>query len=95
MTILLSRVSGVNSRIEQFFTSEGRLISIPARSAKRLAVLHRMASVFQPGMKYPEKQLNEMIAEFHPDTAAIRRYMIENGILERDATSTYWLAESR
>ena len=31
--------------------------------------------------------LNTIIAKFHDDTAAIRRYMIEYGILERDTES--------
>ncbi|TRZ84571.1 MAG: DUF2087 domain-containing protein, partial [Streptomycetaceae bacterium] len=29
---------------------------------------------------------------FHPDTAAIRRHMIEYGILERDSESVYWVS---
>jgi hypothetical protein len=41
--------------------------------------------------KYPEKELNTIIAKYHDDTAAIRRHMIEYGILERDAESVYWV----
>jgi hypothetical protein len=37
-----------------------------------------------PDTKYPEKQLNEIIAKYHPDTTGLRRHMIEYGILERD-----------
>ena len=83
----------MTERIEQFFDADGRLISIPARHGKRVAVLQRIASGLQAGTRYPEKALNDHIAQFHADTAAIRRYMIEQGILERDnATSSYWLA---
>jgi len=42
-----------------------------------------------PDTKYPEKQLNEIIAKFHPVTAALHRHMIEYGILERDRESVY------
>jgi hypothetical protein len=45
-----------------------------------------------PDTMYPEKQLNEIIAKYHPDTAALRRYMIEFGILERDGASVYWVS---
>jgi hypothetical protein len=45
-----------------------------------------------PATKYPEKELNAIIAKYHHDTADIRRHMIEYGILERDAESVYWLA---
>ena len=43
--------------------------------------------------KYPEKELNAIIAKYHHDTAAIRRHMIEFGILERDGYSVYWVIE--
>lgn len=82
----------MTEKIEQFFNPDGTLISIPAKPAKRLAVLHRIAQEFSPGDKYPEKELNAIIAKYHDDTAAIRRYMIENRILERDSASVYWLA---
>jgi hypothetical protein len=42
--------------------------------------------------KYPEKELNAIIAKYHDDSAAIRRHMIEYGILERDAESVYWVS---
>ena len=38
-----------------------------------------------------ENQINEITLNFHEDTAAIRRYMIEYGILDRDNKSNYWL----
>ena len=79
------------SQIEQFFRPDGTLISIPAKSGKRIAVLEHIASELSPGAKYPEKELNLVIAKYHDDTAAIRRYMIEYGILERDSESVYWL----
>jgi hypothetical protein len=57
--------------------------------AKKLAVLRHIASDLSPDTKYPEKQLNEIIAKYHDDTAALRRQMIEYGILERDGESVY------
>jgi hypothetical protein len=82
------------SQIDQFFRPDGTLISIPAKSVKRIAVLHHIASDLSPDTKYPEKDLNLIIAKYHDDTAAIRRYMIEYGILERDSESVYWLRAS-
>jgi hypothetical protein len=45
-----------------------------------------------PTTSYPENELNAIIAKYHNDTAAIRRHMIEYGILERDAESVYWVS---
>ena len=80
------------SQIEQFFRPDGTLMTIPVKSAKKIAVLHRIAEDLAPNVRYPEKELNAIIAKFHDDTAAIRRYMIEYGILERDVESVYWLS---
>ena len=78
-------------QIDQFFRPDGTLISIPAKAAKRVAVLKFIASKLSHDTEYPEKELNTIIAKFHDDTAAIRRYMIEYGILERDRGSVYWV----
>ena len=80
--------------IDQFFAPDGTLISIPVKAAKKIAVLKEIAKKLSPGTKYPEKELNAVIATYHPDTAAIRRHMIEYGILERDGGSVYWVVKS-
>jgi hypothetical protein len=82
----------MSKQVDQFFRADGTLISIPAKSAKKIAVLNVIASKLSPDTKYPEKELNAIIANFHDDTAAIRRYMIEYRILERDKASVYWLS---
>jgi len=78
--------------VAQFFKSDGTLTHIPARAKKKVAVLQQIALGFEPGVKYPEKEVNQIISRFHPDTAAIRRHMIEYKILVRDSASVYWLA---
>ena len=81
----------MTEEIDQFFNPDGTLISIPVKSAKKIAVLLHIAQELSPTTKYPEKELNAIIAKYHEDTAAIRRYMIEYGILERDGESIYWV----
>jgi hypothetical protein len=80
------------SQIDQFFRPDGTLIAIPVKSTKKIAVLQHIAKELSPAEKYPEKVLNLIIAKYHDDTAAIRRYMIEYGILDRDSESVYWLS---
>jgi len=81
----------MSEQIDQFFRANGTLISIPVKSQKKIAVLRHIVAELSPDTKYPEKQLNEIIARFHPDTAALRRHMIEYGILERNGESVYWV----
>jgi hypothetical protein len=82
----------MTEQIDQFFNPDGTLIAIPVKSAKKFAVLLHIARDLSPTTKYPEKELNEIIGKYHPDTAALRRYMIEYGILERDGKSVYWVS---
>jgi hypothetical protein len=84
----------MSEQIDQFFRPDGTLISIPVKPAKKIAVLQHIVSELSPDTKYPEKQLNLIIAKYHEDTAALRRYMIEYGILERDGESVYWVVKS-
>ena len=71
-----------------------RITDTPDLNSLRLAVLRHIASDLSPDTKYPAKQLNAIIAKYHDDTAAIRRHMIEYGILERDVESVYWVSKS-
>ena len=89
-----SKFEFMSEHIDQFFRADGTLVSIPVKSNKKIAVLRHIAAELSLDTKYPEKQLNEIIAKFHPDTAAIRRHMIEYGILERNSESVYWVSVS-
>jgi hypothetical protein len=45
--------------------------------------------IFEPGQRYPEKQVNELLRRYHDDTASLRRYMVDNQLLARDK-GEYW-----
>ncbi|TFV92468.1 DUF2087 domain-containing protein [Blastococcus sp. CT_GayMR20] len=71
------------------FVRDGRLVSIPAQHSKRLLVLHHLVRVFEPGVRYPEREVNALLAVWHPDVAALRRYLVDEGLLTREA-GVYW-----
>lgn len=75
-----------------FMRADGTLKSLPTQHKKLLAVLHFLAQEFQPGQKYPEKQVNIMLATRYPDAATLRRYLVDNGLLAR-ASGVYWRVE--
>jgi hypothetical protein len=72
-----------------FLDAHGRLHTIPTKHSKLLVVLDFLAQRFEPGLKYPEARVNEILGDFHPDYAALRRYLVENGFLDR-ADNVYW-----
>ena len=71
------------------FVRDGRLVSIPAQRTKRLVVLDHLVRVFEPGVRYPEREVNALLAVWHPDVAALRRYLVDEGLLSREA-GLYW-----
>jgi hypothetical protein len=71
------------------FVRDGRLASIPAQHSKRRVVLEHLVRVFEPGVRYPERQVNVLLGVWHPDVAALRRYLVDEGLLTRDA-GIYW-----
>ena len=76
--------------LANFLDADGRLHTIPSKRSKLLVVLDFLAQAFEPGLRYPESRVNEILSEFHPDHAALRRYLVENGFLDRaDKASDY------
>jgi len=78
-------------RVRRAFLKDGTLVSIPMQRSKRLVVLDVLAQEFEPGKRYPEKEVNRRLRAWHPDHAALRRYLVDEGFLERDH-GEYWRA---
>ena len=76
------------------FFRNGRLTEIPGKAAKRRIVLERIASEFEPGVHYDEKEVNATVGAFFNDYASLRRYLVDEGFLDRDA-GIYWRAGGR
>ena len=78
-----------SSELLDRFLVRGRLITMPARQAKRQVVLDHIAGAFEPGVRYPEKKVNEILLTFYDDYAALRRYLIDGEFLTRE-NNMYW-----
>jgi DNA-binding transcriptional ArsR family regulator len=69
--------------LRAFFDGD-RLLSIPAQHSKRLTVLRQLAeTVFERKRKYPEKEVNQLLAVRYPDSASLRRYLVDEGFMTR------------
>jgi hypothetical protein len=76
------------------FFRDGRLTEIPAKESKRRIVLERIALEFEPGVRYDEKTVNAIVGRFFNDYASIRRYLVDEGFLSRNA-GEYWRSGGR
>ena len=75
--------------LNDFLLPDGRLIKIPAQQKKLVVVLRHLVKAFEPDRTYPEKEVNAILARVHPDTASLRRAMIEYKLMAREG-GKYW-----
>jgi hypothetical protein len=76
------------------FFRDGRLTEIPTKASKRRIVLERVALEFEPGVRYDEREVNAIVGRFFTDHAALRRHLVDEGFLDREA-GEYWRAGGR
>ena len=62
---------------------KGRLTHLPAKESPRLEVLAWLASRFDPGIDYPESEVNCRLAGHEVDYAYLRRLLVDYGFLTR------------
>jgi DNA-binding transcriptional ArsR family regulator len=72
------------AKVLRAFLVDGRLVRIPAHHKKRQFILRFLARTdFRPGEEVPEKEVNMRLALRHPDVASLRRYLVDDGYMER------------
>lgn len=74
------------------FLDGERLKEIPVSRKKRRVILDWLAGRFEPGARYPEPELNEIIKRHHPDNATLRRELIAEKLMQREG-GVYWLVD--
>ena len=79
--------------LKTFVRADGTLKSFPAQAKKFQVLLRYVLAAFEPGKRYSEKQVNNLLSRYSDDTAALRRGLIEYQLMAREVTrgsSTYW-----
>jgi len=73
-------------KVVRAFLRDGRLVSIPAKPSKRDLLLPVILDrCFPEDRGYEEKEVNMRLALLHPDVAALRRYLVDGGLMTREA----------
>jgi hypothetical protein len=74
-----------------YLKPDGTIRQLPKQPAKRQVILAYLRNAFSVGAQYSEKEVNLILARFHPDTAALRRALVDAGMLARERDgSRYW-----
>jgi predicted transcriptional regulator len=82
--------------LRNFLTPDGRIKDFPAQEKKLEVVLRYVLKSFEPGVRYSEKQVNEILLRYHADYSFIRRSLIEYRMLAREGGGgAYWLVDAQ
>jgi len=77
--------------LRDYLFEDGRLKNIPAQRKKRDVILRHIVREFEPGRRYAEAEVNEIISRFHEDYATIRREFIMRRMMDREGGGgDYW-----
>jgi hypothetical protein len=72
------------------YVRDGRISVMPAKRAARLILLDQVAQAFEPGRRYQESAVNQILKSVYDDHAALRRYLVDEQLLSRTPEGTYW-----
>jgi len=75
------------------FMPDGVLLRLPSKFEKRAVLLEVVAERFEPGRRYPEREVDAVLAELtgagESDHVTVRRYLVDHGLLGREH-GEYW-----
>jgi hypothetical protein len=81
----------VRKVLKNFLNADGSLKQIPPQGNKLLIILNFIVDAFAFDTNYTEKEVNTILRRFHVDTAALRRYLVDQGLMARESDGTrYW-----
>jgi DNA-binding transcriptional ArsR family regulator len=69
--------------LTEFLRPDGTIKDLPAAEKRFMVIVRYALRVFEPGRRYTEKEVNAALKALHPDSATLRRAMIDNRLLER------------
>jgi hypothetical protein len=74
------------------FIRDGRITAMPAKRPRRLLLLDQVAQAFEPGRRYPEPVVDEILRAVFDDHCTLRRYLVDESFLSRTTEGVYWRA---
>ena len=77
--------------LETFTDAEGRIKQFPAQRKKFEVLVRHVLKSFEHGVRYSEKQVNEILSRYNEDTAYLRRSLVDLKYMAREPDgSAYW-----
>ncbi|MEZ4590557.1 MAG: DUF2087 domain-containing protein [Chloroflexota bacterium] len=73
----------LRQRVLRHYTDGPRLKKLPENEAELREIASWLAELFESGISYPEKEVNERLLSAHPDYAEMRRLLVDCGFMTR------------
>jgi predicted transcriptional regulator len=74
-----------------FTTPEGSIKAFPVQQKKFLVLVRHVLKAFEPGVRYTEKRVNQILANYSEDTARLRRALVDHRYMAREGGGgKYW-----
>lgn len=80
---------GWERKVLQSFLDGDKIRAIPVQYKKQMVIAKWLVEKFDPGRRYPESEVNEIIKRHHNDSATWRRYFVEQQLMARE-NGVYW-----
>ena len=74
-----------------FTTPDGPIKAFPVQQKKFLVLVRHVLKAFEPGVRYTEKRVNQILANYNEDTARLRRALVDHRYMAREGGGgKYW-----
>ena len=78
-----------------FVGEDGRFVAFPAQAKKALVLVRYALRAFEPGVRYSEREVGEILRRFTDDAARVRRAFVDHGFMQRTRDgSAYWRSDA-
>ncbi len=78
--------------IGKYMNAQGQIINFPRKEKIRLVLLRKIVKLFEPGKKYNEKEVNQILIKVYSDYVIVRRLLIDYAFLDRTPDGReYWV----
>lgn len=75
--------------LSRHLDAAGQLVAMPRKEANRWILLQHFAAAIEPGEDHEETAVNARLRQFSDDVAMLRRYLVDEGLLERRPPGIY------
>lgn len=78
-----------------FLSPDGGIKTFPMQEKKFHVLLRHVVRAFEPGVRYPEKRVNQILGQFNEDTARLRRALVDHRYMAREGGGgKYWRTDA-